>query len=239
MGCVSVPKPSKKARKAFVPANIDRRSTELPVGAEVFEAQVECPKDGIAIVVAKTRRADLLGNMLARRQIEPYQFAAGERLQNAFETFGSSGVRSFDFSKPFVDSSQTNSMPLSSGHLRAANDIRRARSVAGDSGFALLFAVLCEHKTIEQIAKDRAEKGALAEKHIGWLFRDCLSRLAGAFGLIVRGASPHPQPRDKHSRLADKYSVGTETRARHEPSPGEVKPERNETRRDTQTRKSG
>lgn len=229
-------KPSKKTRKkpvSVVPPQMDRRSVLTPYKAATFEAKVDGP-DGDPIVVLKTRRADLLGNMLARGQIAQYQFAAGERLQNAFEAFETNGLKSMDFAKPFVDGSGARGASLlSNRELRAADDIRKARSVIGRTGFNLMRRVLCERKTLEQVVKENGETSSIAHKHMGWFFRDCLNSLAEIYGLIVRGASPRPQHRVKHSRLLQKSSVGSETPTRNADRSQDLrKSERSETRRD-------
>jgi hypothetical protein len=79
--------------------------------------------------------------------------------------------------------------------------LRRVRQRLGESGFALVHAVLAERQFIEQIAKAHGETSERARDYWGRRFRECLDELAVLFGHAVTAPAAKPK-RDKHAKAA-------------------------------------
>jgi hypothetical protein len=199
-------KKTKRKTRAAVPPAIDRRVTDAdkPINAETEDRRVADPysRDGAHIVVTATLRDDPLSRLHKRHQIDAAQNAAGAFLQQMFELLGSATVKAMDFTKPPVDGSGHDVMPITEAQRRAASHIAFANRVLGTAGFQLTREVLAERKFIERIARERHLTTKTQIEYLGRRFRECLETLAGAFGFVVTGSGPRPA-RDAHSRNAN------------------------------------
>lgn len=159
----------------------DRRAKELAVKVEVGSIVVEDPFDHLArIEVVRNLRDDPLARLHARSQIDEAQFQAGRAYQRDWET-AERGPCAIDPTKEAVDGGRL-AEPITEGQQKAARRLNVALNELGSDGSSIVYDVLIDGMTMEQVSGRRGWKGKAWEEYFGKRFRECLDRLAVVYG---------------------------------------------------------
>ena len=150
------------------------------------------PRPRIAVITAL--KEDPLGRMHARRQIDRVQFLGGRGYQELYDATQRGHLPSVDLSRTKVDFGRPTD-PLTDKYQRAS---RRLRSVDGtvlqrhgETGLALVRAVLCERRPVEQTARSYGAASAHETRSVAWLFRQVLNVIARALGFATAARPPY------------------------------------------------
>jgi hypothetical protein len=162
----------------------DRKSQDLLRNARVAAMEVDDPISGDKIVVLRSIRNDILGNMHAKKYIREDQYWAGREYQSFFE-IAQGQQQACDPSQPYVDQSFRHrgvSVTLS----EALASLNKANRALGQEGSALTLDVLIDGMSIAQSAEKRKLTSEAELKYIGRRFRECLDCLALVYGFAMR-----------------------------------------------------
>lgn len=196
---------AKRAEKASKPVVHDRRSKDLLHNAVVIADQIEDPFEPDAkIIVFRSTRADPLGNMKARRQIDEAQYEGGRAFQNDWER-AEQGPRAIDPSKEAVDGGRIPE-PVNVGQNEALRRIGAAMKRLGAEGASIVSDVLISGLSIESLCKRRELIGRKWSDYYGLRLRECLTTLAITYGFAMeRGRAPKgPAKGDRYAIMARK-----------------------------------
>jgi Domain of unknown function (DUF6456) len=176
-----------KRRKPYDPAKAhDRRSRDLPRNAEVASVEVDDPlglDPGDKIVTLRSLRNDPLARLHSRRQIDEAQYQAGRAFQNDWEK-AERGPQAVDPSREYVDGGQFRE-PITEGQRKAVLRLNRIERELGADGSALVHEVLILGMTMEQIVERRGLGGQRWLDYFARRLRECLDRLALAYGFAT------------------------------------------------------
>ena len=165
----------------------DRRATDFNMGISrhVAPIEVDDPLElGGKLIVMRSTRNDILGNMHAKKYIREDQYQAGREYQNYFE-IAQGHQQACDPSQPYVDQSFRHrgvSLTLSD----ALASLNKANRELGQNGCALTMDVLIDGMSITQAAEKRRLVGEAELKYLGKRFRECLDCLALVYGFAMR-----------------------------------------------------
>ena len=176
-----------KRRKPYDPAKAhDRRSRDLPRNAEVASVEVDDPlglDPGDKIVTLRSLRNDPLARLHSRRQIDEAQYQGGRAFQNDWEK-AERGPQAVDPSREYVDGGQFRE-PITEGQRKAVLRLNRIERELGADGSALVHEVLILGMTMEQIGQRRGLGGQRWMDYFAKRLRECLDRLALAYGFAT------------------------------------------------------
>src|SRR5689334_8987691 len=161
----------------------DRRSTDLPLNAEVASIEVDDPlalEAGEKIVALRSIRNDPLARLHSRGQINEAQYRGGRAFQNDWER-ALRGPQAVDPSREYVDGVQIRE-PITEGQRKAVLRLNRIERELGADGSALVHDVLILGLTMEQISRRRRVSGQRWMDYLSRRFRECLDRLALIYG---------------------------------------------------------
>ena len=164
----------------------DRRSGDLPLNAEVAPVEVDDPlalEPGEKIVALRSIRNDPLGRLHSHRQIDDAQYRAGRAFQNDWER-AERGPQAVDPSREYVDGVQTRE-PVTEGQRKAVMRLNRIERELGADGSAIVHDVLVKGMTMEQLGQRRGLRSARWNDYFSRRFRECLDRLALAYGFAT------------------------------------------------------
>ena len=164
----------------------DRRSQDLPRNAEVAPVEVDDPlalEAGEKIIALRSIRNDPLGRLHSHKQIDEAQYRAGRAFQGDWER-AERGPQAVDTTREYVDGLQTRE-PVTEGQRRAVLRLNRIERELGADGSALVHDVLVKGMTMEQVGQRRGLKSARWNDYFSRRFRECLDRLALAYGFAT------------------------------------------------------
>jgi hypothetical protein len=164
----------------------DRRAAEIGRGVIAIPVVVDDPYErGAKITVTRNTRNDPLAQMHSHGQIDDAQFAAGRRLENAYQATEVGGARAIDTTKEAVDGGRFPE-PLSEAYFNARKVILEANAALGRDNAKLLGAIFTRGLSIELAAIMFYGATRQDREFCGRLFRECLNTLAVEFGLAMR-----------------------------------------------------
>jgi hypothetical protein len=176
-----------KRRKPHDPAKPhDRRSRDLPRNAEVASAEVDDPlglDPGDKIVTLRSLRNNPLARLHSRRQIDEAQYQGGRSFQNDWEK-AERGPQAVDPSREYVDGGQFRE-PITESQRKAVLRLNRIERDLGADGSALVHEVLILGMTMEQVIERRGLGGQRWMDYFARRLRECLDRLAQAYGFAT------------------------------------------------------
>jgi hypothetical protein len=178
--------PRRRKGKPFNPAVHDRRATESNRGIQnhLTPKEVDDPYEiGGKIIVMRSTRDDPLAKLHDRRQIDEAQFHAGREFQSDFET-AERGPQAIDPGKEYVDGGMAPE-PITEAQRKAAKRLAGVNRELGQNGSALVFAVLIDRVTLEQICNDRGLTAERERLYVGRRFRECLEDMASYYGFSM------------------------------------------------------
>ena len=164
----------------------DRRSRDLPLNAEVAIIEVDDPlalEAGEKIVALRSIRNDPLARLHSRGQISDAQYRGGRAFQNDWER-AERGPQAVDPSREYVDGGQFRE-PIIEGQRKAVLRLNRIERELGADGSALVHEVLILGMTMEQISGRRGLSGQRWLDYFAKRLRECLDRLALAYGFAT------------------------------------------------------
>jgi len=164
----------------------DRRSQDLPLHAEVASIEVDDPlalEPGEKIVALRSIRNDPLGRLHSHKQIDDVQYRAGRAFQSDWER-AERGPQAVDPSREYVDGAQTRE-PVTEAQRRAVLRLNRIERELGADGSAIVHDVLVRGMTMEQVGLRRGLKSARWNDYFSRRLRECLDRLALAYGFAT------------------------------------------------------
>ncbi|MFT2210702.1 hypothetical protein ACLJYM_02315 [Rhizobium giardinii] len=123
--------------------------------------------------------------MLASRgRIDAAQVAAASKFRALWETMGGKGATAIDYCREPVDGGGGRFDPIGERQMNAADQLRRARRVLGDSGYWLICRICGEgfslHEVVQPGSSKRAKLNAADD------LRACLDKLAEMWGIATR-----------------------------------------------------
>ncbi len=170
-----------------MPTTHDRRTTELPYGAQVASSIEPDPyAEGDKIVVLRSVRDDPLAGLLSRGSIDAAQFAAGRSWQRHFERAGVGMIIAMDPTKEPVDGNGPSRLDITDSQLEAHHHLREAEKVLGTQGNTLVHMVLGQGLAIREICRRRHDP-EIKIKYWGGRFKECLETLAELWGFVSSG----------------------------------------------------
>jgi hypothetical protein len=168
----------------------DRRSHDLPLNAEVAPVEVDDPlalEPGDKMVALRSIRNDPLGRLHSHKQIDDTQYRAGRAFQGDWER-AERGPQAIDPTREYVDGVQTRE-PLTEAQRGAVLRLNRIERELGADGSALVHDVLVKGMTMAQVGQRRGLKSARWNDYFSRRFRECLDRLALAYGFATEKRS--------------------------------------------------
>ena len=164
----------------------DRRSHDLPRGAQVAEVEVDDPmalEPGEKIVALRSIRNDPLGRLHSHRQIDEAQYQGGRAFQNDWER-AERGPQAVDPARDYVDGVQIRE-PVTEAQRNAVLRLNRAERELGADGAALVHDILVKGMTMEQVGQRRDLRSQRWNDYFSRRFRECLDRLAEIYGFAT------------------------------------------------------
>jgi hypothetical protein len=164
----------------------DRRAHDLPLNAVVAPVEVDDPlalEPGDKIVALRSIRNDPLGKLHSHKQIDDAQYRAGRAFQGDWER-AERGPQAIDPTREYVDGVQTRE-PLTEAQRKAVLRLNRIERELGADGSALVHDVLVKGMTMAQIGQRRGLRSARWNDYFSRRFRECLDRLALAYGFAT------------------------------------------------------
>jgi hypothetical protein len=156
-----------RAGRPIEPAHHDRRSTDLLKNAIVVPDVVD-DQYGDKIVVWRSRRDDILFEMLSKREIDQAQFDAGRTYERHAEHAQIGSVQAMDPGKVKVDGGGWGDV-LSNKQINATRALSEARRKIGPIGDDLVRNILVNRMRFNQLAYQRAAIAALRIKFFTYL----------------------------------------------------------------------
>ena len=179
-----------RRRRSLRAAGIhDRRSSDLPLNAEVAPIEIDDPmalEPGERIVALRSIRNDPLARLHSRGQIDEAQYQGGRAFQNDWER-AERGPQAVDPSREYVDGAQRRE-PVTETQRQAVLRLNRAERELGADGSALVYDVLVHGMTMEQIGQRRSLCTQRWKDYFSRRFQECLDRLALIYGLATEPA---------------------------------------------------
>jgi hypothetical protein len=164
----------------------DRQSRDLPLNAEVAPVEVDDPlamEPGEKVIALRSIRNDPLGRLHSHKQIDEAQYRAGRAFQSDWER-AERGPQAVDPTREYVDGVQTRE-PLTEAQRKAVLRLNRIERELGADGSALVHDVLVKGMTMEQVGLRRDLRSARWNDYFSRRFRECLDRLALAYGFVT------------------------------------------------------
>jgi hypothetical protein len=186
---------AKRKRSCRLSKIHDRRSHDLPRGAQVAEVEVDDPmalEPGEKIVALRSIRDDPLGKLHSHRQIDEAQYQGGRAFQNDWER-AERGPQAVDPARDYVDGVQIRE-PVTEAQRNAVLRLNRAERELGADGAALVHDVLVKGMTMEQVGQRRDLRSQRWNDYFSRRFRECLDRLAQIYGFAAAGRKHSNQP---------------------------------------------
>lgn len=177
---------AKRKRPLRVAKVHDRRSGDLPLNAEVAPVEVDDPlalDPGEKIVALRSIRNDPLGRLHSHKQIDEAQYRAGRAFQNDWER-AERGPQAVDPTREYVDGVQTRET-VTEGQRKAVLRLNRMERELGADGSAIVHDVLVKGMTMEQVGQRRGLRSARWNDYFSRRLRECLDRLALAYGFAT------------------------------------------------------
>jgi len=177
----------KRGRSLRAASIHDRRSRDLPLNAEVAPIEIDDPlalEPGEKIVALRSIRNDPLARLHARGQIDEAQYQGGRAFQNDWER-AERGPQAVDPSREYVDGAQRRE-PVTEGQRQAVLRLNRAERELGADGSALVYDVLVQGMTMEQIGQRRGLCTQRWKDYFARRFQECLDRLALIYGFATK-----------------------------------------------------
>ena len=168
----------------------DRRSRDLPLNAEVMEAEVDNPlalESDEKIVAMRSIRNDPLGRLHSHHQIDEAQYRGGRAYQSDWER-AERGPQAMDPTREFVDGTRSRE-PLTERQRQAVLRLNRVERELGTDGAALVHDVLVLGLTMDQIGQRRAVRTQRWNDYFARRFRECLDRLALVYGFATEASA--------------------------------------------------
>jgi hypothetical protein len=164
----------------------DRRAHDLPLNAVAAAVEVDDPlalEPGDKIVALRSIRNDPLGRLHSHKQIDDAQYRAGRAFQGDWER-AERGPQAIDPTREYVDGVQTRER-LTEAQRKAVLRLNRIERELGADGSALVHDVLVKGVTMAQIGQRRGLRSARWNDYFSRRFRECLDRLALAYGFAT------------------------------------------------------
>jgi hypothetical protein len=161
----------------------DRRSQDLPRNAEVAAVEVDDPlglEPGEKIVTLRSIRNDPLARLHSHRQIDEAQYRGGRAFQDDWEK-AERGPQAVDPTREYVDGGRMRE-PITERQRKAVLRLNRIERELGADGAMLVHEVLVLGLTMEQISRRRGVTGQRWIDYLSKRFKECLDRLALAYG---------------------------------------------------------
>jgi hypothetical protein len=177
----------------------DRRSSDLPLNAEVASIEVDDPlalEAGEKIVALRSIRNDPLARLHSRGQIGEAQYRGGRAFQNDWER-ALRGPQAVDPTREYVDGVQTRE-PITEGQRKAALRLNRVERELGADGSALVHNVLVDGMTMEQVGQRRGLVTQRWKDYFSRRFQECLDRLALIYGFATEQRPSRLNPAGGH-----------------------------------------
>jgi hypothetical protein len=174
----------------------DRKARDLPRNAEVASVEIDDPlalDPGEKIVALRSIRNDPLARLHSHHQIDEAQYRGGRAFQDDWEK-AERGPRAVDPTREYVDGGSARE-PITERQRKAVLRLNRIARELGTDGIVLVHAVLVEGLTMEQVGLRRGLRGQRWMDYFSKRFRECLDRLALAYGFATApgtsGKPPH------------------------------------------------
>jgi len=167
----------------------DRRSRDSTFKAEVVEVEVDNPlglDPDEKILAMRSIRNDPLGRLHSHHQIDEAQYRGGRAYQSDWEK-AERGPQAMDPTREYVDGARSRE-PVTESQRQAVLRLNRVERELGTDGAALVHDVLVLGLTMDQIGQRRAVRTQRWNDYFARRFRECLDRLALAYGFAT-GAS--------------------------------------------------
>jgi hypothetical protein len=161
----------------------DRRAQDLPLNAQVAAVEIDDPlalEPGEKIVALRSIRNDPLGRLHSHRQIDEAQYRGGRAFQDDWEK-AERGPRAIDPARDYVDGGRARE-PITERQRRAVLRLNRIERELGTDGILLVHDVLVSGLTMELVGQKRGLRGQRWMDYFSKRFRECLDRLALAYG---------------------------------------------------------
>ena len=184
----------------------DRRSSDLPLHAEVATVKVDDPfalEPGEKIIALRSIRNDPLGRFHSHRQIDEAQYQGGRAFQTDWER-AERGPKAVDPTREYVDGVQTREV-ITESQRKAVLRLNRCERELGADGSALVHDVLVKGMTMEQVGQRRGLRSQRWNDYFARRFRECLDRLALIYGFATER---HSQGRRTLEKLPTTRSAG-------------------------------
>ncbi len=184
----------------------DRRSSDLPLHAEVATVKVDDPfalEPGEKIIALRSIRNDPLGRFHSHRQIDEAQYQGGRAFQTDWER-AERGPKAVDPTREYVDGVQTREV-ITESQRKAVLRLNRCERELGADGSALVHDVLVRGMTMEQVGQRRGLRSQRWNDYFARRFRECLDRLALIYGFATER---HSQGRRTLEKLPTTRSAG-------------------------------
>jgi hypothetical protein len=174
--------------RAPLPLAIDNR---LPDGGEPYNgsiAEIKVPNPferGRFVTASISLRDDPLARMYAHEGLEVWQFVAGRKLQECFETVEAGRLKAFDPTAIHISCGSASSFAIDIAYeaLKAVEQKTGRRDPkTGIRGFDTLRSVLCHGLTIVAIAHNTG----ISRKVVARIFKSALSTAGEVLGLKGR-----------------------------------------------------
>jgi hypothetical protein len=128
-------------------------------------------------------RNDPLARLHSHHQIDEAQFRGGRAFQDDWEK-AERGPRALDPSREYVDGGQFRE-PITESQRKAVLRLNRIERDLGADGSALVHEVLILGMTMEQVIERRGLGGQRWMDYFARRLRECLDRLAQAYGFAT------------------------------------------------------
>jgi len=177
---------AKRKRSCRLSKIHDRRSHDLPRGAQVAEVEVDDPmalQPGEKIIALRSIRNDPLGRLHSHRQIDEAQYQGGRAFQNDWER-AERGPQAVDPTREYVDGVRIRE-PVTEAQRNAVQRLNRAERELGADGAALVHDVLIKGMTMEQVGQRRELRSQRWYDYFSRRLRECLDRLALIYGFAT------------------------------------------------------
>ncbi|MCP3476960.1 hypothetical protein NLM33_43160 [Bradyrhizobium sp. CCGUVB1N3] len=189
---------AKRSKTYRLESIYDRRSRDLPLHAEVAEAEVDNPlalDPGEKIIALRSIRNDPLGRLHSHHQIDEAQYRGGRAFQNDWEN-AERGPQAVDPGREYVDGTLGRE-PVTESQRQAVLRLNRIERELGTDGAALVHDVLVLGLTMEQVGERRAVRSQRWNDYFSKRLQECLDRLAQIYGFASDGAGATSPPSTK------------------------------------------
>lgn len=145
--------------------------------------EVDNPHNSAQKITVFRSIRDPLAGMHSRKDIDDCQYLAARKWQGYYESAELGGLQGIDTTRDYVDGGQIAQSAITDHQARAMQKLRHSHEALGHYGWALVFDVLAEHRTIAQCAAKRMMARQRELEFLGRRFAECLNTLAIIYDL--------------------------------------------------------